>query len=61
MKIKNKSLNDRIKAVRTLNGLTQKDFAQRINAGVSTVGSIENYTNNPSNQLIYIVSKGNLE
>ncbi|MTI59589.1 MAG: helix-turn-helix transcriptional regulator [Firmicutes bacterium] len=57
MGLKDKSLNDRIKKTRTLNELTQKEFAERLNVGVSTIGSIENYTNNPSNQLLYIISQ----
>lgn len=57
MGIKNKSLNDRIKQVRSLNRLTQKKFAKKLNVGVSTIGSIENYTNNPSKLLLHIICK----
>ncbi|QTL97461.1 helix-turn-helix domain-containing protein [Iocasia frigidifontis] len=45
-------INDRIKKVRNSFDLTQESFANRLNISRSTIGALENYNNNPSNQLI---------
>lgn len=50
-------MNARIKEVRKALGLTQKEFAERIQIGNSSLSKIEKGINNPSKQTIALICK----
>ncbi|MDI3547924.1 MAG: hypothetical protein PWR10_1576 [Halanaerobiales bacterium] len=53
----NKTIANRIKLLRKTLGLTQKEFANKLQISRSTIGNIENGTNTISDQLIHNISR----